>query len=144
VELWEEVPVGERGADAPALELEAPTEGSKLDGTVLQADCGGKTRPGSVVVEGKGKVVNAEFHGEFMAGFSDTVWYGGDHMSACNHVRGMRALLWYRAGSNAAFDGEVAEVNYREDLPKPLEGMPVAAEPAPGSGSTAGATTKPN
>jgi len=63
------------------------------------------------------------FHrkGGFASGYSDTLWYGGDHFTLCHHLEGLRAVVRYRKPSDATYAGDVAEIEIRDDLPEPLK-----------------------
>jgi hypothetical protein len=53
----------------------------------------------------------------FAEGFSDTIWYGSDHFSICRHLDGMRAIIQYRPPDDASYDGNIAGIQIRDDLP---------------------------
>ena len=52
-----------------------------------------------------------------MSGFSDTVWYGTDHFNICRHVEGLRAIVRYKPSAESRYAGELAELEFREELP---------------------------
>ena len=57
------------------------------------------------------------FHGKsFMSGFSDTLWNGADHFSICRHVEGMHAVVRYKPPTDNKYAGEVAELEFRQEL----------------------------
>jgi hypothetical protein len=64
-----------------------------------------------------------------MLGFSDSLWYGEDHFSVCHHLEGLRTIVYYRAGANATYAGDIAEIEIRDDLPAPATATNAAAAP---------------
>jgi hypothetical protein len=53
-----------------------------------------------------------------MVGYSDTLWFGGDHFTLCHHLDGLRAVVRYKPSVDKPSAGEWVELELREDLPK--------------------------
>jgi hypothetical protein len=53
--------------------------------------------------------------GNLLIGFSDTLWWGEDHFSACHHLAGHPAVLVYKA--KGVQGPELVELEVRDDLP---------------------------
>jgi len=56
-----------------------------------------------------------------MIGYSDTLWFGGDHFTLCHHLDGLRAVVRYKPTPISGLPGEWFELEFREDLPKAQE-----------------------
>ena len=54
---------------------------------------------------------------KFRWGYSDTFWYGQNHLSICHGLEGKRAVAFYKASANKDSAGEALEVEVRNDLP---------------------------
>jgi Tfp pilus assembly protein PilF len=118
VELWNAIPADQRPAgDAPvALPLEKDTD--EIEGTVESVQCSGPDRNMTFVLRRKDRALTFHSSGRFAGGFSDTIWYGGDHFSFCHHLEGLRAVLRYHAPSDTSYAGDLTEVDIRNDLPE--------------------------
>jgi hypothetical protein len=117
VALWNDIPGSLRGQGDPLLE-EIPKETETIEGRVLSTTC---PDDGSitVVLDRGGQALT--FHGKFpfMSGFSDTIWYGSDHFSACRHVDGFGAIVRYKPSADNNYAGELSELELRQELPPP-------------------------
>jgi hypothetical protein len=74
-----------------------------------------------LTLESQGKTFFFRAHGVHTIGFSDTLWYGEDHFSGCHHLENVRAVVHYKISDDKQFEGDIASVEYREDLPQPIE-----------------------
>jgi len=117
VELWNSVPAGERPAGESILEM-APKDTQTVEGTLKSVNCADEGW--AFVLNHDGQSLIFHRKGPYVAGFSDTIWYGADHFTFCHHLEGLRALVRYRNPANATYAGDVAEVEIRDDLPEPL------------------------
>jgi tetratricopeptide (TPR) repeat protein len=125
LELWNKVPESQRQPlDTPGVEDAGPMMAS---GTVESTTCGDETHPMNVKLQDGSKVSSFRAHGGHRGGFSDTLWYGEDHFSGCRHLTGMRAIVYYKPSDDKQYDGDIVSLEFREDLPTPLENKPSAA-----------------
>jgi tetratricopeptide (TPR) repeat protein len=139
IELWNRVPVEQRPPGETIAEM-APKGTQIIEGSVKSVICPDKdaddTNPANkdakdqgwaFVLDHDGHSLTFHRKGGFATGFSDTIWYGADHFSVCHHLEGLRAVIHYRAPSDATYAGDIAEIEIRDDLPIPLK---IAAAPA--------------
>jgi len=127
VELWNSVPVAQRSGD-PITEM--PLKDTQAAaGKIKSIVCGDPDHGLTLVLDHDGQ--SQTFHSKrgFETGYSDTLWFGGDHFTLCHHLEGLRAVVRYRAPADSAYPGEVAEVEIRDDLPQPLKQAMAAAKP---------------
>jgi Tfp pilus assembly protein PilF len=117
VALWNAIPDSQRDQGDP-LSDEIPKDTQTTEGRVHSTTCPGDDSITVVLDRGEQALT---FHGKFpfMSGFSDTVWYGADHFSACRHIEGLRAVVRYRPSADNKYAGELAELELREELPPP-------------------------
>ena len=116
VELWQDVPAEHRPAGDSLAEA-APKDTSSVDGRLTALKCAAKDVQPEMSLVRDGKSLVFRMKGPFSAGFSDTIWYGGDHFSLCHHLEGMRALIRYKAAPDSEYAGDVAEIEIRDELP---------------------------
>ena len=117
MELWDKVPSAARPPDPPAT-LETTLQGTQLvSGIVKSAICGDKETTMTIVVDHDGRMLTFHGKGAFRGGFSDTLWYGEDHFSACRHVNGLRTIIRYKPAADHSYDGDLAELDFRVDFP---------------------------
>src|ERR1700685_2199162 len=127
VELWNSVPLAQRTGDPIA---EMPVKDTQAAaGTVKSIVCGDPDHGLTLVLDHDGQPQTFHSKRGFETGFSDTLWFGGDHFSLCHHLEGLRAVVRYRASADSAYAGDVAEVEIRDDLPQPLKQTVAAANP---------------
>jgi tetratricopeptide (TPR) repeat protein len=117
-ELWNEVPEAQR-TKGDTISEEIPKDTQTIEGQVHSITCADKTHKFELVIDHDGKSLAFHSSGRFMSGFSDTLWYGEDHFSGCYHLDGMRAIVRYKPPADSSYAGDVVEVEYRQDLPKP-------------------------
>src|SRR5215813_8217646 len=114
------------------LQLPFPTCGAAgaqaVQGTIKSTTCGDAAHPGTLTPENDGKALSFKGFGSYQAGFSDTLWYGAGHFSVCRHLDGLRAVVRYKASNDKQFAGDIASLEFREDLPQPFEAALGAAQ----------------
>jgi len=128
IELWNSVPPAQRPAGEVITE-EAPKDTQNVEGVVKSLTCAGKDQDWALALDRDGHLLNFHRKGGFAAGFSDTIWYGADHFSLCHHVEGVRAVVRYRAPSDATYAGDIAEIEIRDDLPPPIKVTSASPKP---------------
>jgi len=119
VELWNSVPAAQRPAGESIQEM-VPSDTQTVDGTVKSVTCG-EPQVWAFILNHNGQPLTFHRSGGFAAGYSDTLWYGGDHFSLCHHLDGLRAVIRYHKPANTTYAGDVAEIEIRDDLPEPLK-----------------------
>jgi tetratricopeptide (TPR) repeat protein len=129
VELWNSVPAAQRPAGEPPSE-KAPQGVQTVEGWIKSVYCGDKDHGLELVLDHDGQPLSFHSKGEWTGGFSDTLWYGEDHFSFCRHVQGLRVIVRYKPTPDGSYAGDVAEVQVREDLPRPFT-VSKAAETTP-------------
>lgn len=125
VELWNSLPAADRPLLQPTLGMELgdiEKGAQQSEGRIKSVSCSDDHHERSFVLESGGHSLT--FRGKsFVAGYSDTVWYGADHFDLCHHLEGRRAVVRYRPAADANYAGEIVELGIRDDLPEPLEGV---------------------
>lgn len=129
VELWNSVPAEQRPASELISEV-APKDAQIVAGTVKSVSCADQDQGWDFVLSHDGQPLTFHRKGGFAIGFSDTLWYGADHFSVCHHLDGRRAIVHYRAPSDATYAGDVAEIEVRDDLPVTPTSVSAEAKPA--------------
>lgn len=116
LELWERVPARFRSGMLAADPIEPNVQ--RLEGIVQETACQGLTF--SITVDSGGKV--RTFKGtRVQGGFSDTLWYG-DQFTRCFYLKGLRAVVQYRVGTEAK-DGDLVRVGFRDDVREPAKAV---------------------
>jgi Tfp pilus assembly protein PilF len=128
VELWNSVPAGQRPAGESMFEI-VPKDTQTVEGTVKSVTCAEQDQGWSFMLDHDGKTLTFHRKGGFAAGYSDTLWFGGDHFSFCHHIEGLRAVVRYHEPGDAAYAGDVAEIEIRDDLPEPLKPATASSHP---------------
>jgi len=118
-ELWNSIPAAQRRGES-IVEV-APKDTQAVEGRVKAVVCSEKEQEWSFVLDQGGHSLTFHRKGGFPVGFSDTLWYGGDHFSQCHHIEGLRAIVHYHAPSDATYAGDIAELELRDDLPEPVQ-----------------------
>jgi len=118
VELWNKIPDRQRPAGVSIVEI-VPADTESVEGTVKNVVCG--KDEWELNLNHDGKTLTFRRKGGFVSGYSDTLWFGGDHFSLCHHVEGLRAIIRYRAPSDASYAGDAAEIEIRDDLPEAVK-----------------------
>jgi hypothetical protein len=124
-ELWMSIPESERPGVEPVTES-APKDTQEVSGRIKSVACG-KEDEWSFNLDHDGQTLTFHRKGGFNFGFSDSFWYGEDHITLCHHMEGLRSIVHYRPVANKAYSGDVVEIEIRDDLPA----SPAAAKSPP-------------
>lgn len=117
-ELWYKIAPEQRPREEISRFI--PKDAQVVTGKVKSVSCAGTNSGWTLVLDAGDQTFTFHGKGNFMAGFSDTLWYGGDHFSFCHHLEGLRAIVYYHASSDTNYAGDIAGVEIRNDLPEPL------------------------
>ncbi len=128
VELWNSIPASQRPAGESIVEM-LPKDTQTVEGTVKSVSCSDQEQGWTLVVDHHGQPLTFHRRGGFASGYSDTLWYGGDHFTLCHHLEGLRAVVRYRKPADATYAGDLAEIEIRDDLPEPLKQASASAHP---------------
>jgi hypothetical protein len=116
VELWNSIPASVRSGESVAVV--APEGSQAADGKVKSIVCADEDQRWSLVLDQGGQFLTFHRKAGFLAGFSDTIWYGRDHFNYCHHIQGLRAIVHYQASTDPNYAGDIAELEIRDDLPE--------------------------
>jgi hypothetical protein len=114
-ELWQSVPESQHPGSEPITEW-APKDTQEMSGNIKSVTCG-KEEDWSFNLEHDGQTLTFRRRGGFNFGFSDSLWYGEDHITLCHHLEGLRSIVHYRPSKDKSYVGEVVEIEIRDDLP---------------------------
>lgn len=139
LELWNSIPAAQRPAGEALLpSVVAGTQ--EVEGVVKSVHCGRRTeneeQKFTLVIDQGGHELTFQPNGGFGTGYSDTLWWGRDHFSACLHLQGIRTVVHYKPSSDPKYAGELARFDLRDDLPlvppkpKGAENTPPDKKPA--------------
>jgi Tfp pilus assembly protein PilF len=117
IALWNEIPGSQRGEGDP-LSDQIPKDTQTIEGRIHTTTCSNDNSI-TVVLDRGDQALTFRGKFPFMSGFSDTIWYGSDHFSACRHIEGFRAIVRYKPSSDNRYAGDLAELELREELPPP-------------------------
>jgi len=126
VELWNSIPPDQRPAGESIVAM-APPDTQTVEGSVKSVTCSSQEQEWAFVLNHDGQTLTFHRKGGFVSGYSDTLWFGGDHFVLCHHLEGLRAVVRYKKPADATYAGDVAEIEIRDDLP---EAVKLAAAPA--------------
>jgi tetratricopeptide (TPR) repeat protein len=129
IELWNSVPPAQRPASEESIVELLPKDTQTVEGTVRSVNCAEQEQGWSFVLNHDGQPLTFHRKGGFATGYSDTLWYGGDHFNLCHHLEGLRAVIRYRNPADATYAGDVAEIEIRDDLPAPPKQSAASAHP---------------
>lgn len=129
VEIWDSIPSSQRPASENFTD-EIPKDTQTMAGKVESITCADKDKniKFDLVLDHEGKPVHFHSDGGFPTGYSDTIWYGRDHFSLCHHLEGMRAIVRYKPAKDATYAGDIAELEFRVDMPTPPQAVTPAAQ----------------
>jgi hypothetical protein len=102
------------------LEEIAPKDTQNLEGRLKSVACGDNGQGGEIVLDKNGAGMTFHRKGEYVVGFSDTLWFGSDHFTICHHLENLRTIVRYRASADQSYAGDVVEIEIRDDLPAAL------------------------
>jgi len=114
VELWNSIPAQQRPA-AVSLRLQAPSDSQTAVGTIQAVACGAKGEFNEITLFTDGQPITFHRKDYFGTSFSDTIWYGGDFFSLCHHLEGKRAIVYYRATTDATPARNIVFLEIHED-----------------------------
>jgi tetratricopeptide (TPR) repeat protein len=119
-DLWQAIPPDKRG-DGAAVAMDIPDGAETVRGRLVEVSCGNADGPAKFTVTlipdkaADAKPLTFTGNGRLRIGFSDTLWWGEDHFTACHHLGGHPAVLVYKAqGSQGP---ELVDLEVRDDLP---------------------------
>ena len=124
VELWNHVPESDRPAGTVVSDWN-PKETQRAEGTLKDIVCGDKTK-WTLSLDQNGQTLAFHQMGAFLWGYSDTIWYGRDHINLCHHMQGRRTIVYYKPAGDSSYAGDAVEIEVRDDLP-PVQASPSAA-----------------
>jgi predicted Zn-dependent protease len=111
IELWQKLPATSQQGEK--LVADVPPNGTKVvSGRVASVACSEANSSLNIVVDGQTLVLSRK---DYSGGFSDIIWFGGDHFSFCHHLEGLRAVLWYKPLVGAKVSGELTRMEIRAD-----------------------------
>lgn len=115
-ELWNDVPAEKRNSEATLAE-EVPADTKIANGTIMSVTCPEKSSEVTLIIDNGSGTRTFRSKGVRMVGYSDTLWYGRDHFSVCHHLKGLRAMVKYKASQDKEIAGDWVGLELREDLP---------------------------
>ena len=128
LELWNQVPESQRPPSDPITES-TPKDTQEVEGHIRSVTCNGDNEEHWVLqLDHAGQTLAFRPKDNFSFGFTDTLWYGQDHITVCHHLEGLRAIVHYKPSADAAYAGDVVEMEIRDDLAAP--DSPLKADPA--------------
>ncbi len=145
LELWNAIPEAQRTPGDPMLESK-PKDTARAEGIIKEVNCGGENndKEWSLTLLQNDKTITFHRDKGFPWGFADSIWYGEDHINICHYLEGHRAIVHFRPATDATYEGTVAELEIRDDLPatmqastKPKPSDPQATPPTPAPASAA-------
>lgn len=119
VALWNRIPAASKPADAVVVE-EVGEQSQATEGKIHSWSCDEKGKNEVTLQRGDDLMVFKN-KGRQMIGYSDTLWYGGDHFSICHHVEGMHAVVRYRPPVSKDYAGDWMSIELRDELPPELQ-----------------------
>jgi Tfp pilus assembly protein PilF len=128
VALWNRVPAASKPADNDVAE-ETEEQSQAVEGKVRSVACSEKGKKEVTLQRGDQTMV-FESKGRQLVGFSDTVWYGADHLDLCYHVEGMHAVIRYRPPVGDEYAGDWLSIELRDELPLAHEHEPARDQPS--------------
>lgn len=114
-ELWNSIPEANRPAGDPIVE-DRPKDSQRAEGSLKAGTCGDRTQ-WSLSVSQAEQTVSFRQAEKFRWGYSDTFWYGQNHISICHGLEGKRTIVFYKPSHDGNTIGEAVEVEVRNDLP---------------------------
>lgn len=114
-ELWRSIPESQRPAGATILE-DRPRDAERAEGILKATNCGDKSQWSLSLAQGD-QTISFRQGEKFHWGFSDTFWYGRNHINLCHDLEGNRAIVYYKPSPGKDSGGEALAVEVRNDLP---------------------------
>lgn len=132
LELWNAIPEAQHTPGDPIVESK-PKDTARAEGIIKEVNCGGenKDKEWSLTLLQNDKTLTFHRDKGFPWGFADSIWYGEDHINICHYLEGHRAIVHFRPPTDATYDGTVAELEIRDDLPATLRASTKPKSPDP-------------
>jgi tetratricopeptide (TPR) repeat protein len=133
LELWNEIPKSQRPPSDPMAES-APKDTREAEGHIRSVTCDNQGN-WTLDLDQDGRI--STFHGksDTAYGFSDTLWYGEDHITLCHHLEGLRVIVHFKSAADPSYAGDAAEIEIRDDLPAlPMPAKTISPTTAPTEG----------
>jgi hypothetical protein len=105
-------------------EMEYAKGTTSVEGIIQSTHCE-KSKPMELELQSGDKILKFHNGKSFGVGFSDTLWYGTDHFTACYHVEGMNAVVRYTPSTKPSEEEEMQWLEIRDEL------IPSSLPPAP-------------
>lgn len=115
VALWNRIPEASRPAGTTIVEDLQP-QSKSAEGTIRSVTCGDKDQK-DISLQHDDEVLTFHSKGAQSIGFSDTIWYGMNHLNLCHHVEGMHAVVRYRPPVGNEYTGDWLWIELRDELP---------------------------
>jgi len=113
VELWKRLPAeAQQGTELSTVP--PPPNSRVLTGVVSSLSCDEKEKTMTVVIDGDSRTLRMKE--AMMVGFSDTLWFGGDHFDNCHHLEGLRVAIHYDLSSNQKVHGTLLKMSVFNNL----------------------------
>jgi|HubBroStandDraft_2_1064218.scaffolds.fasta_scaffold15393_3 Tfp pilus assembly protein PilF len=117
VDLWNSIPATQRPAGETLVE-DRPKDTERAEGVMKEATCGDRKQWSLTIAQGDRSVSFRQAE-KFRWGFSDTFWYGQNHIRICHGLEGKRTIAYYKPSSSKDSAGDAVEVEVRNELPAP-------------------------
>ena len=133
LDLWEDVPQASRG-EGPPLAMDMPQGTTVARGTLTAVSCDdsqGAHHFNITLAPDKpsgAQPLTFASDGRLMIGFSDTLWWGEDHFSACHHLAGHPAVVAYRPQGPQG--GQLVDLEVHDELPAGSQPAIATTQPA--------------
>lgn len=114
-ELWNSIPESQRPAGERVVE-DRPKDAERAEGTLKAVNCGDKAQWSLSLSQGN-ETISFRRGEKFLWGYSDTFWYGRNHINLCHDLEGNRAIVYFKPSSSKDSAGEALAVEVRNDLP---------------------------
>ena len=115
VDLWNSIPEAQRPAGEAIVE-DRPKDTERAEGVLRAATCGDRTQWSLTITQGD-RSISLRQAEKFRWGYSDTFWYGQNHISICHGLEGKRTIAFYKPSPNKDSAAEAVEVEVRNELP---------------------------
>ncbi len=120
VEIWNTIPAAKRPA-SETFTFSYPENTDHVEGILQSITCGDKEKgiKFELVLEHSGQSLKFYTTVGVAAGFTDTLWYGEDHLQICHHLEGKRIIAIYKPSKQDGFAGDLNSIEIRVDPPMP-------------------------
>jgi tetratricopeptide (TPR) repeat protein len=114
VALWNRIPEASRPAGVTVAE-EVEPQSKSVDGIIRSVTCGEKESK-DVLLQHGDEVLSFRSKGAQRIGFSDTIWYGINHLNLCHHTEGLHAVVRDRPAVGNQYTGDWLWIELRDEL----------------------------